>query len=161
MVCFVGRREHFGFIDVVDFERLKDLGFDEVTNTGLGHDRNGHGLLDTDDHFGIAHASHAAIHPNVCRDSFERHDGGCTGVFSNLSLFRIDDVHNDAALQHLGEATLDLVGARLTVLTHSASLWANLAEPEAISHEIFCEAKPRQCQLAGASPVDGPGSCQD
>ena len=43
VVDLVGRGEHLGLVDVVDAERLQDLGLDEVADAGLGHDRDGHG----------------------------------------------------------------------------------------------------------------------
>ena len=39
VVRFVGRRQHFGLVDVVDAERLQDLRLGEVTDAGLGHHR--------------------------------------------------------------------------------------------------------------------------
>ena len=39
--------------------------------------------------------------------AFERHDGHGAGIFGDAGLFGVDDVHDDAALEHLGEPTLD------------------------------------------------------
>ena len=36
----VGRGQDLGLVDVVDAERLEDLGLDEVADAGLGHDRD-------------------------------------------------------------------------------------------------------------------------
>ena len=55
VVGVVGRRKHLGFVDEVDLQLLKDLSLDEVPNTGLGHDRDGHRLNDLRDEIGIAH----------------------------------------------------------------------------------------------------------
>ncbi len=116
VVLFVGRGQDLGLVDVVDLECLENLGFDEVTDAGLGHHRNGDGFLDALDHFGIAHASDAAVYTDVGGYTFEGHDRSRTGVFGNLGLLRVDNVHDHAALEHLCKATLDLVGAGLTVL---------------------------------------------
>jgi hypothetical protein len=40
-------------------------------------------------------------------DAFERHDGYRSGVLGDLGMLDIDDVHDDAALEHLGEPGLD------------------------------------------------------
>ena len=70
------------------------------------------------------HPYDATAGADVCRDTLERHDrhgpcrmvvrhrqlaaqGRCYGVtsfLSDLGLFRIDDVHDHATLEHLGEA---------------------------------------------------------
>ena len=48
-------------MDVVDVERLEDLGFDEVSDASLRHDGDGHLGDDRFDEVRIAHASHAAL----------------------------------------------------------------------------------------------------
>ena len=40
VVRLVGRGEHLALVDVVDAERLEDLGLDEVADAGLGHHRD-------------------------------------------------------------------------------------------------------------------------
>ena len=109
----VGRGEDLGLVDVVDPERLEDLGFDEVPDPGLGHDGDGDGVLDALDHLRVGHAGHAAVGPDVGRDPLEGHDRHRTGVFGDLGLVGVDDVHDDAALEHLGQTPLDAVGAAL------------------------------------------------
>ena len=44
--------------------------------------------------------------------ALERHDGHRAGVLGDLRLLRRDDVHDHAALEHLGHAALDAGGAR-------------------------------------------------
>ena len=39
--------------------------------------------------------------------ALERHHGGRAGVLGDLRLLGVDDVHDDAALEHLGQAGLD------------------------------------------------------
>ena len=60
-----------------------------------------------EDHLGVAHAGDAAIAADVGGDAFERHDGAGAGLFGDLRLFGRDDVHDDAALEHLCEADFD------------------------------------------------------
>ena len=106
VVGLVGRREHLALVDVVDAERLEDLGLDEVADAGLGHDRDGDGGLDALDHLGVAHARHAAVAADVGRHPLEGHDRARPGVLGDLGLLGVDDVHDHAALQHLGQAPL-------------------------------------------------------
>ena len=40
------------------------------------------------------------------RHALQRHNGARAGVFSDLGMLGGDDVHNDTALEHLGEAFL-------------------------------------------------------
>ena len=48
---------------------------------------------------------------DVGRHPLERHDRDGAGVLGDLGLLRRDDVHDDAALEHLGHAALDAGGA--------------------------------------------------
>jgi hypothetical protein len=84
-----------------------------VPDAGLGHhgDRDGvHDLLDLG---GVGHASHAALGADVGGDPLERHDGHGAGVLGDLGLVGGGDVHDDAALEHLGQAGLHSEGAGL------------------------------------------------
>src|SRR5207237_3051500 len=51
----VGRREDLALVDVVDAERLQHLGLDEVTDTGLRHDRDADRVHDLGDDLWIRH----------------------------------------------------------------------------------------------------------
>ena len=106
VVGLVGRREHLALVDVVDAERLEDLRLDEVADAGLGHHRDGDRGLDALDHLRVAHAGDAAVAADVGGHALERHDGAGAGVLGDLGLLGGDDVHDDAALQHLGQAAL-------------------------------------------------------
>ena len=113
VVVLVGRGEHLGLVDVVDAERLEDLGLDEVADARLGHDRDGHRVHDPLDHRGVGHAGDAAGLADVGRDALERHDGDGAGILGDLGLIGRDDVHDDAALEHLGKTLLGGPGGRL------------------------------------------------
>ena len=102
----VGRRQDLGLVDVVDLERLEHLRLGDVADPRLGHDRDRHGLLDALDQQRVGHARDAAVAADVGRDALERHDRGGAGVLGDLRLLGVDDVHDDAALQHLGQAGL-------------------------------------------------------
>ena len=111
VVRLVGRGEHLGLVDVVDAEGLQHLRLDEVADAGLGHDRDGDRGDDALDHVGVAHAGDAALRADVGGHPLQRHDGDRAGVLGDLGLLGGDDVHDDAALELLGHAALDAVGA--------------------------------------------------
>ncbi len=115
VVGLVGRGEHLALVDVVDAEGLEDLGLGEVADAGLGHDRDGDGLLDRLDHLRVGHAGHAAVASDVRGDPLEGHHGRCSGVLGDACLPGVDDIHDDAALEHLGEPALDQLCSRGTV----------------------------------------------
>jgi len=102
VILIVGRREHFGLIDEVDAERLKRLRLGQVTDANFRHDRDGHGIHDAGDQIEVAHTGDAAVATDVRGDAFERHDGNRAGFLGHDGLFGRDDVHDDAALEHLG-----------------------------------------------------------
>ena len=106
VVLLVGRGQHLGLVDVVDAQRLQDLRLHEVADAALGHHRDGHRLHDLLDHVGVGHAGHAAGRPDIGRHPLQRHDGAGPGVLGDLGVLRRHHVHDDPALQHLGEAGL-------------------------------------------------------
>ena len=55
----------------------------------------------------VGHARHAAVAADVGGHALERHHGGGAGVLGDLRLLGVDDVHDDAALEHLGQPGLD------------------------------------------------------
>ena len=121
VVLFVGRGEHLALVDVVDLERLEDLRLDEVADPRLGHHRDGHGLLDLADLGRVGHAGDAAFRADVGGHALERHHGDGPRLFGDRRLLGVRDVHDHAALEHLGEAALDSHGAEL------CHLWRILA----------------------------------
>ena len=65
---------------------------------------------------GSRHARDAARGADVRGHALERHDGDGAGILGDLGLLGRDDVHDDAALEHLGEALLGGPGGRFTVM---------------------------------------------
>ena len=63
------------------------------------------------DHVGVAHPGDAALRADVGGHPLQRHDGDRAGVLGDLRLLGRDDVHDHAALELLGHAALDAVGA--------------------------------------------------
>ena len=97
MVSFVGGREHFGFVDVVDAEFLQNLRFGKMSDAALGHDRDGHGGHDLANLFRRGHARNAAFGADLRGDALEGHDGDGSGFFGDGGLLGVGDVHDDAA----------------------------------------------------------------
>jgi hypothetical protein len=87
-----------------------------VPDARLGHHRDRHGLLDALDEQGVGHAGHAAVAADVGRHALERHHRGRPGVLGDLGLLGVDDVHDHAALEHLGQPGLD---AESRLVTHT------------------------------------------
>ena len=133
VVLDVGRRQHLRLVDVVDLERLEDLRLDEVPDPALRHHGDRDGLLDLADHLRVGHARDAAVAADVGRDALERHHRAGARVLRDPRLLGVDDVHDDAALEHLGEARLDpqradlghalSVAALLSRATRERSAW--------------------------------------
>ena len=103
VVGLVGGREDLGLVDEVDAEGLEDLGFGEVTDARLGHNRDGGDGDDLADELGVGHAGNAALGADHGGDALECHDGDGTGFLGDARLFDVHDVHDDAAFEHLGE----------------------------------------------------------
>ena len=111
VVLFIGGGQDLALIDVVDAQRLEDLRLDKVPDTALRHHRDGDGLDDGGDQPRVAHPGHAAFSTDVGRHPLERHDGHRARVLGDLRLLGGDDVHDDAAFEHLGQPGFDLPGA--------------------------------------------------
>ena len=111
VVGVVGRRKHLGFVDEIDLQLLKDLSLDEVPNTGLGHDRDGHRLNDLRDEIGIAHTGDSALRADISGHAFKRHDGDGAGVLCDAGLLGRHDIHDDAALEHVGQSAFNEWGS--------------------------------------------------
>jgi hypothetical protein len=100
-----------------------------VADTGLGHDGDGDCGHDVLDHPWVGHAGNAALDADIGGDTLQRHDGAGSGLLGDAGLWRglsvaglrwncrvgelgggrrethllcVDDVHDDAALEHTG-----------------------------------------------------------
>src|SRR3984885_1930527 len=120
VVSLVGRGENFGFVNVVNAEFLQNLGFGEVSDAALGHDRDRHGGHDLANLFGARHAGNAAFGADLRGHALEGHDRDGPGFFGDDGLLGVSNVHDDAALEHLGEAGLEAEagGVGTVVLGH-------------------------------------------
>mmetsp|Transcript_2980 Transcript_2980/g.6762 ORF Transcript_2980/g.6762 Transcript_2980/m.6762 type:complete len:274 (+) Transcript_2980:275-1096(+) len=106
VVFFVCNRQHFGFVNVIDFDCFKNLRLDKMTNAALGHYRNRHRLLDGFDHLGVGHSRYSAILSDVSRNFLKRHHSAGARFFSDASLLRVHHIHDYTTFQHLREALL-------------------------------------------------------
>ena len=93
---------------------------------------------------------------DVGRHPLERHHRDGAGVLGDLGLLGGDDVHDDAALEHLGHAALDAGGAGL------GRCWSDMARFEraaavhgSILRPLRCRCLLRRCSAAprAASPA--------
>mmetsp|Transcript_10701 Transcript_10701/g.16285 ORF Transcript_10701/g.16285 Transcript_10701/m.16285 type:complete len:205 (-) Transcript_10701:32-646(-) len=113
MIHLIGHGEHLTLINIINFARLQNLCFDKVSDTSLGHDGDGDGVFDFEDHVGVGHACDSAVATDVGGDAFEGHDGDCSGCFGDLGLFDVHYIHNYTTLEHLRQSLLDLIGTNL------------------------------------------------
>ena len=136
---FVGRRENFGLVDIVDAQLLQDLCLREMTDAAFCHDGNIDHRHDFANLFWRGHASYSAFGADLRRDALQRHHRYRSGALGDLRLFRVGYVHDHAALEHLGEPGLEAkVGVVSVVLRHGFTLfWEQLSavsfQPSAIS----------------------------
>ena len=101
--------------------RFQDLRFHKMSDAAFRHDRDRHRVHDLQDHVGVAHARHAALRADVRRDALQRHHRARAGLFGDLGLFGRHHVHDDAALEHLGQTLFN--GKRTSLLFHNLSPW--------------------------------------
>ena len=94
--------EHLGLVDVVHAEGFEHLGLDEVPDPGLGHDRDRDRVHDPS----MMAGSLMRATPPAARMSAGTRSSAMTATApASSAIFAIgrDDVHDDAALEHLGE----------------------------------------------------------
>ncbi|WZY79888.1 hypothetical protein YC2023_026272 [Brassica napus] len=115
VVVFVGEGQHLALVDVIDSDRFEDLRLHEMTDPGLGHHRNRNGLLDVLNHLGIAHPSDASLSANIGGNALQSHDGASTGFLRDAGLLGVDDVHDNAAAEHLSQTDLNGEGRFLSL----------------------------------------------
>ena len=110
MMVLVCGREHLGLVDVVDAHGLEHLCLNEVADTALGHHGDADGFENHLNAGWVGHAGHATGGADVRRDSLQCHhrDGAC--FFRYRRLLGGHHIHDDAALEHLGQARLNLEG---------------------------------------------------
>ncbi|WVY93997.1 hypothetical protein V8G54_033085 [Vigna mungo] len=113
VVSVIGQRENLALVHVVDADGLQDLGLHEVPDAGLCHNGDGNGPLDFLDELWVAHAGHTTLGPDVGGYPLEGHDRAGPGLFGDAGLVGVDNIHDDTAPEHLGEADFDGEGGLL------------------------------------------------
>jgi hypothetical protein len=83
---------HLALVDVVHLERLEHLRLDEVSDADLGHDGDGDGLLDLEDHLRVGRARDAARGADFGGDALEGHHGDGAGLLGDTRLLNVADV---------------------------------------------------------------------
>ncbi len=104
VVRLIGRSENFALVDVIDSKLLQNLRFSSVTDARLGHDGNGDGLENLFDQGRASHPGHASFGADHGGHTLQSHHRCRTGLFGDARLLDAHHVHDDAALQHLGQA---------------------------------------------------------
>ena len=130
VVDVVGGAEDFGFVHEVHAERLQHLRFDLMADAGLGHDGNVNGFDDRVDEVRVGHAGYTALRADISGHALKGHDGTRTGISGDVGLFGGDNVHDDAALELVCQASLDharLSGCLMSGCCHGKSFRASAA----------------------------------
>jgi hypothetical protein len=91
-------------VDEVDLEGLEDPRFHEMADSALGHHGDVHCAQNGLDHRRVARAGDTALLADLGGNAFERHHRRGTGVLGDRRLLGVDDVHDDAPLEHFGRA---------------------------------------------------------
>ena len=96
-----------------------------MSDAALGHDRDRHGGHNFANLLRARHAGDAAFGADLRGHALQSHYGNGSGFFGDLGLAGVGDVHDDAALEHLGEAGLEAERsvAAAIVLGHVRNLW--------------------------------------
>ena len=128
METVVGGSEHFALVDVVHAQRLKDAGFHDMADAGLGHDRDGHRVHNTQDNGRISHTRHAARLADVGGNALKGHDRTSPRLLRDFRLFGRRDVHDDAAFEHFGQTGLKLESSLLHDVSPSKAMVAIMME---------------------------------
>src|SRR5262249_61014291 len=71
MMRLVRWGEHFTFINIIDPQRLQNLGLSKMPNTYFGHHGNGHSLDNFFDLGWVGHACYATLGANIGWDSVQ------------------------------------------------------------------------------------------
>src|SRR6202023_1204007 len=112
-----------------------------MADAALRHDGNINHRHDFANLFRRRHASHSALGANLRRDALQSHYRYCSGSLRDLRLFRVGYVHDHAALEHFGEASLEAkVGVVSVVLRHGFTLFREQLfsyQPTAISTALY------------------------
>ena len=80
--------------------------FSNMPDACFSHDRYGYGLHNLFNDQRVSHSGHASGSTDIRGNPFQSHDGHSPGGFSDLGLLRVDYIHDNSALLHLGHTAL-------------------------------------------------------
>ena len=94
MVNIICRGKYLALINIINLNCFQDLRFYKMSDTTFRHNRNGDCLLNSFDHFGVAHPGNTACCTNICRNPLQRHNRTGTCLLCDFCLFRSGNVHD-------------------------------------------------------------------
>ena len=109
-----------------------------MADARFSHDWNRDRGLNFFNHVGIRHSCHAALRAYICRNSLKCHNGYGPGIFGDLCLFGIHDIHDDSAFEHLCHAALDSTSTR-----NVRHCNPHFLKPRLRTHILLCRRRAR------------------
>src|SRR5262249_10617878 len=73
-------------------------------------------------HIRVAHTGDTTLGTDVRRDTLQRHDRTGSRILRDFCMFGGDDIHNDAALEHLCQTALYSFGSSLLISVGMGSI---------------------------------------
>jgi hypothetical protein len=128
VMSFVGGSQDFGFVDVIHAKLFEDLRLGKVSDAAFRHDRDGNCGHDLANFLWSSHARDSAFGANLRGDTLERHHCDGSGLLGNDRLLGGRHVHDDAALEHFGEAGFQAKAGRISVVLGHKHLFSNREE---------------------------------
>jgi hypothetical protein len=107
VVLFVGGGQDLALVNEIHPQRFQNLRFHEMADAAFGHHRDGDGLHNLQNLLRVGHAGHAALGANIRGHPLQGHHRTGTRLFGDPGLLGVRHIHNDSALQHLGQTPLD------------------------------------------------------
>ena len=101
VINIVSWRKYFAFIDIIDFNSLKNLCFNKVSDTHFCHYWNADCFLNATYHLRIAHTRNTTCSADIGWNALQCHYCASTSSLSYACLFRSCNVHNYTAFKHL------------------------------------------------------------
>ncbi|KAJ0640462.1 hypothetical protein HanLR1_Chr16g0615781 [Helianthus annuus] len=107
MVHIISQCQHLTLINIINTNGFQNLSFNKMTNPSLGHNGYCNSLFNLLNELGVAHSSNPTLSTDIRGHTLQCHDCARARFFSYPCLLRVDDVHDDAASEHLGKPNFD------------------------------------------------------